>query len=193
MNNELLEKQIESILFWKAEPVTFSDLAKILQVPVETIKESAQNLLLKTRDRGMVLIVNNEEISLVTSPETSELIEKLQKEELTKDLSKAALETLSIILYRGPMKRADIDYIRGVNSQFILRILLIRGLIDKKVDEKDERAYVYTASTDALAYLGVQQVKDLPQYEEVNRDIDTFLEKQKNVEEKNHASENQTE
>lgn len=193
MNNELLEKQIESILFWKAEPVTFSELAKILNVSTENIKESAQNLLVKTQERGMVLIINNEEISLVTSPETSELIEKLQKEELTKDLSKAALETLSIILYRGPMKRADIDYIRGVNSQFILRILLVRGLIDKKVDERDERAYVYTASTDALAYLGVQQVKDLPQYEEVNRDIDTFLEKQKNVEEKNNASENQTE
>jgi segregation and condensation protein B len=193
MNNELLKKQIESILFWKAEPVTFSELAKILQVPVEIIKESAQNFLIKNHERGMVLIVNNEEISLVTSPETSELIEKLQKEELTKDLSKAALETLSIILYRGPMKRADIDYIRGVNSQFILRILLVRGLIDKKVDEKDERAYVYTASTDALAYLGVQQVRDLPQYDEVNRDIDTFLEKQKNVEEKNNASENQTE
>ncbi len=193
MNNELLEKQIESILLWKAEPVTFSELAKILNVSTENIKESAQNLLVKTQERGMVLIINNEEISLVTSPETSELIEKLQKEELTKDLSKAALETLSIILYRGPMKRADIDYIRGVNSQFILRILLVRGLIDKKVDERDERAYVYTASTDALAYLGVQQVKDLPQYEEVNRDIDTFLEKQKNVEEKNNASENQTE
>ncbi len=193
MNNELIEKQIESILFWKAEPVTFSELSKILQISVEQVKEISQNLLQKMQSRGIVAIVNNDEISLVTSPDTSELIGKLQKDELTKDLSKAALETLSIILYRGPMRRSDIDYIRGVNSQFILRILLVRGLINKKIDEKDERAFIYSISTDALAFLGIQQVKDLPQYADVNHDVDTFLEKQKTIEEKTYATENQTE
>lgn len=170
-----LEKQIESILFWKGEPVDISDLAKILSKDVSEIKNAISGLSEKMSGRGISVISNNNEVCLMTSSENSELIERLQKEELTKDLSKAALETLTIILYRGPIKRSDIDYIRGVNSQFTIRILLVRGLITKKQDPKDERAFLYESTIDTLAHLGVQKVVDLPEYEKVNSDINKFL------------------
>ena len=68
---------------------------------------------------------------LGTAPQMSATVETLTKEELMKDLGKAGLETISIILYKGPISRAEIDYIRGVQSNFILRNLLVRGLIEK--------------------------------------------------------------
>lgn len=183
-----LEQKIESILFWKGEPVKFSDLAKILSVSKSEIESGLETLKSSLANRGLSIIINQETATMVTSPETSELIGRLQKEELTKDLSKAALETLSIVMYRGPIKRSDIDYIRGVNSQFTLRVLLIRGLIDKKQDPADERAYIYTVSTECLAHMGVASVKDLPDFDSVNSDIDCFLES--NFDNKDNAEQN---
>jgi len=173
---ENLEKKIESILFWKAEPIKVSELAQILQLKDREINEALKTLQERLSDRGLSLIINDNKVALVTCPEASDIIEKLHKEELTKDLSKATLETLTIVLYRGPMRRSEIDYIRGVNSQFTLRALLVRGLIEKKIDEKDERAYIYSTTIDTLAHLGVSNVEELPDYESVNTDIDTFLE-----------------
>jgi segregation and condensation protein B len=171
-----LEQQIESVLFWKSEPMSFSQLSKILNKKESEIAESIERLELQLKNRGVSLVVNDGQVGLVTSPKSSEIIEKLQHEELTKDLSKAALETLSIILYRGPIKRSEIDYIRGVNSQFTLRILLIRGLIEKKQDPKDERVYIYSTSLDTLSHMGISKVEDLPDFKEVNEDIDNFIE-----------------
>lgn len=179
---ENLEQKIESVLFWKAEPVKISELAKMFEVNQTEINTSIENLKLSLDNRGISIIINDETVSLVTAPESAEIIQKLQKEELTKNLSKAALETLSIIMYRGPIKRSDIDYIRGVNSQFTLRALLVRGLIDKKQDKNDERAYVYNVSTDTLAHIGVSSVNDLPEFESVNSDIDNFLNSNDNEE-----------
>jgi len=170
-----LEQKIESILFWKAEPVKFSELAKILEVSEGEIKDAIESLKNSLSSRGLSLVEQENKIALVTNPENGELIEKLQKEDLIKDLSKATLETLSIILYRGPLKRSEIDYIRGVNSQFILRNLLVRGLIEKKSDPKDERAFIYKASLDLISYLGISKIEDLPDYESVNNDIEGFL------------------
>jgi segregation and condensation protein B len=111
---------------------------------------------------------------LGTSKELSPLIEKLTKDELTRDLGKAGLETLSIVLYQGPLARADIDYIRGVNSQFILRALLIRGLVERIDNPKDARSYLYKPTLDLLSHLGVSKIADLPEYEQVRKDIEGF-------------------
>jgi segregation and condensation protein B len=98
----------------------------------------------------------------------------LTKEELTRDLGKAGLETLSIILYQGPISRANIDYIRGVNSQFIVRNLLIRGLIDRVENPKDARSYIYKTTIDLLSHLGISKIEELPEYEQVRKDIDSY-------------------
>ena len=111
------------------------------------------------------------EITLGTAPELSKLIEGLQKEELNKDLSKASLEALSIVLYKNGVSRAEIDYIRGVNSSFTLRALSIRGLIEKTIDTKDNRRYIYKPSFELMSYMGIKSMEELPDYQEINNSI----------------------
>jgi len=154
-------------------------MAEILEVDEENINQSIQELEKNLENRGVKLIKNDDVISLTTSPENSDIIEKIKKEEQDKELSKAALETLSIILYRGPIKRSVIDYIRGVNSQFSLRSLLIKGLIEKEQSKDDERAFVYKPSIDLLSYMGISKIEELPEYKEVNEDINIFIESER--------------
>lgn len=170
-----LSAQIEAVLFYKAEPVKIKTLANILDVSEGDITEGISKLESQLTGRGMSLIQKEDSIVIVTTPQMSEIFKVLQKEELSKDLSKSALETLSIILYRGPVTRSEIDYIRGVNSQFILRMLLVRGLIEKTVNPKDERGYLYKTSFDLLSHLGLNKVEDIPEYQKVNEDIESFI------------------
>ena len=107
---------------------------------------------------------------LVDSP----YFESLNKEELSKDLGKAGLETLSIIIYQGPISRAEIDYIRGVNSQFILRNLLIKGLIDRVDNPTDQRSFLYKPSLELFSFLGISKIEDIPDFESVKADILAF-------------------
>ncbi len=169
-----LESQIEAVLFWKAEPVSIKKLASILNVKEEEIKSGIEALKKSLENRGLTLIEVEDEVTLGTSKDASGLIESLTKEELTKDLGKAGLETLSIILYQGPLSRADIDYIRGVNSQFILRNLLVRGLIERVDNPKDQRSFLYKPTLELISYLGISKLSDLPEFELVKKDIENF-------------------
>lgn len=184
-----LDQKIEAVLFWKGEPVSLKKLSQIFEVSVEEIKSGIETLKTKLEGRGVSLVEKEDEVMLMTSGENSELIEKLAKEELSKDLGKASLETLSIILYQGPVKRSEIDYIRGVNSQFILRNLLVRGLIEKEQDPKDARTFVYKASFDLLSHLNLKNIAELPEYETVRKDIEQFKQSTKeNPEEESSLS-----
>ena len=175
-----LEQKIEAILFFKGEPVSLKKLAEILKVSKEEIEQALLILKNSFENRGVVLIQNDDEITLGTSPELSNLIENLQKEELNKDLSKASLETLSIVLYKNGVTRAEIDYIRGVNSSFTLRALSVRGLVEKTVDTKDNRRFVYKPSFELLSFMGVKSIENLPDYAEVNTSINIQKKNMKN-------------
>ncbi|OGI92692.1 SMC-Scp complex subunit ScpB [Candidatus Nomurabacteria bacterium RIFCSPLOWO2_01_FULL_46_18] len=166
-----LEKKIEAILFWKGEPISIKKLAEILKVKEEEIKNAIFNLKRSLEDRGIVLLETGHEVTLGTTPEYSSLIENLQKEELNKELSKASLETLSIVLYKNGATRAEIDYIRGVNSTFTLRALAVRGLVERILDPKDARRYLYRPSFDLLSYMGIKSIEELPDYGEINKTI----------------------
>ncbi len=131
-----LESHIEALLFYKAEPVSFKKLAEMLKVEEVAIEPAINVLAQQLQNRGLSLIIKDASVALVTNPLVSEGIKQLQKEELSKNLSKAALETLTIVLYRGPIRRSEIDHIRGVNSQFSIRLLLVRGLIEKSLIQK---------------------------------------------------------
>jgi segregation and condensation protein B len=171
-----LAKKIEAILFFKNEPVSQKRLSEILKVSGEEIAQALEILKNSLLGRGMVLMEREGEVMLGTSPEVASIIEELQKEELNKDLSKASLETLSIVLYKNGASRADIDYIRGVNSSFTLRALAIRGLVEKAADPKDNRRFIYKPSFELLSYMGVRSVQELPDFEEVNRSIESSAE-----------------
>lgn len=160
-----LDAKIESILFYKGEPVSYKELQLILKTQPEEIKEAIVTLRERLAGGGLTLIENGGEIGLFTAPEAGKMIEELRREELSKELSKAALETLSIILYGKDVARSDIDYIRGVNSSFILRNLLIRGLIERKEHPSDSRKNIYVPTLALLSFMGVSELRDLPDYE----------------------------
>ena len=115
-----------------------------------------------------------DEIMLATAPEYGTLVESLIKEELSKDLGKAGMETLAIVLYLGPVSRSRIDYIRGVHSHFILRNLLVRGLVEKIPHPEDKRAFLYRPTIDLLRHLGIARAEDLPDYNTVREEVENF-------------------
>ena len=167
-----LEQKIESVLFWKGEPMSRKKLADILDAKQTEINEAIEKLKENLLNRGVVLIEKENDLMLGTAPELSKLFEDLQKEELNRELSKASLETLSIILYKNGVSRSEIDYIRGVNSSFTLRALSIRGLAEKTLDPKDNRRYIYKPTFELFSYMGVKSPEELPDYNEVNKSIE---------------------
>jgi len=169
-----LAQKIEAILFWKAEPVAVKKLASLLDTDVKTVKEGLAALESNLSGRGVALVQTDDDVMLGTAKEMSPLIEKLTKDELTRDLGKAGLETLSIVLYQGPISRSNIDYVRGVNSQFILRSLMIRGLVERVDNPADARSFLYKPTLELFSHLGIAKITDLPEYEAVRNDIETF-------------------
>lgn len=172
--NKILEQKIEAVLFWKGEPISISKLASILKSDETAINSALDSLGSELTERGVRLIRKENEVVLATAPEVADLIETITREELVRDLGKAGLETLAIILYQGPIVRSEIDYIRGVNSQFIIRNLLVRGLVEKVTDERDQRRFLYKPTFELLAHLGVSKIEDLPEYVKVRDDIEAY-------------------
>lgn len=167
--NNLLSK-IEAILFIYGEPIEMKKMAQILKMEEKEIK-TAVGLLeneLRREERGLSLIKEGDRIQLSTKPELSGLLEDLTKQEFSEDLTPASLETLSIIAYAGPLTRAELEYIRGVNSSFILRNLLMRGLIDRFINPQRTNAYIYKIGFDLFKKLGISSLDDLPEYKKYN-------------------------
>src|SRR3989338_9875932 len=181
-----LEQQIEAILFWKGEPVSKKKLTEIFGVEQTQINEALTKLKEIYQSRGIVLIEKDSEVMLGTAPEFTDLIENLQKEELKKELSKASLETLSIVLYKNGASRSEIDYIRGVNSSFTLRSLSVRGLVERITDPKDARRFLYRPSFELFSYMGIKSISDLQEYNEIHKETEIAA---KNLEEESLAQE----
>ncbi len=170
-----LDAKIESLLFFKGEPMPVKKIAEILSVSEEDIRNALVNLRNRQINTGLTIIENENEVSLGTNKDASIFIEKLRKDELSRDLTKSALETLSIILYKNKATRHEIDYIRGVNSSFILRNLLIRGLIEKNIDPNDNRRYSYSPTIDTLQFMGITSLNELPDYDNVVKNLQGAL------------------
>ncbi|TSC81832.1 MAG: segregation and condensation protein B [Parcubacteria group bacterium Gr01-1014_19] len=177
-----LSAKIEALLFIYGESLTLQKIAKTLAVSEEEVAEALKVLevALSGDDSGLFLVHDKEKVQLTTKPEFGSLLETIMKEELRENLTPAALETLSIVAYAGPMTRAEIDYIRGVNSSFSLRNLSIRGLVERHPDPKRGNVYLYNPSFDLLKFLGVAKVEDLPEFERFHQ----LIEKLRHPEEK---------
>ncbi|MFH1694361.1 MAG: SMC-Scp complex subunit ScpB [Patescibacteria group bacterium] len=172
-----LEAKIEALLFIHGEPMSIKKLADTIKVDEKKIENALKNFgeNLNSAERGLCLILHDEKAQLSTSPDLSSLLEKLTKEELDTKLTPASLETLSIIAYLGPCTRALIEHIRGVNSSFILRSLMVRGLVERKSDPKRLNAYVYQPTFDFLNHVGISSQNDLPKYEEYKSVVESFF------------------
>jgi segregation and condensation protein B len=166
MENDKLISVLESILFVSGEPVKKSKLLKILAIESEKLEEVLKIVSEKYQSlqSGLTLLSKGEELQLVSKAENAEFVESLVKNELQDALSNAAMEVVSIIAYRGPISKVEIEAIRGVNCAYTLRNLLLRGLIERNDNPNDSRGYVYVISFDFLKKLGVEDVKKLPEY-----------------------------
>ena len=164
-----IKSQIESLLFTAGHPVAVKKLAEILETGESEINSSLRELAdeYEKNERGLRLVFFDGKVQLVASPYSMEAVKKLIKSDFEEDLSSAALETLAIISYRGPISRAAIENLRGVNCSFILQSLAIRGLIDKKNNPEDGRSYVYNITFDFLKHLGLNRLEELPNYNEL--------------------------
>ena len=154
-------------MFIYGEPLELKKLAKIAGVKESELAEGIAGMEkeLLREERGLQLVNDKGRIQLVTKPQFSKLLEDTAKQEFSEELTPAALETLSIVAYAGPISRANVEYIRGVNSSFILRALLMRGLVERETDQKRSNVYLYSASFDLLRHLGLSKAGDLPEFQ----------------------------
>lgn len=163
-----LSSRLEAILFAAGEPLTKKRLAVFLDSNNDGIEDALNALRITLEDRGLMLIETGEMVELRTHPDAAGTIQKLRESELSRDLGKASLETLAIILYKGGATRGDIDWVRGVNSGAAIRSLLLRGLVERTEDANDKRRAFYKPTVDALAHLGAGKLEDLPRYAELH-------------------------
>jgi segregation and condensation protein B len=171
-----LSKKIEALLFVSGEGLTVPRLASILKKKDEEIETAITELEAHLNDGHSISILKDgDHRALVTSNDVSKTVEDFAKEEFSEELTRAGMETLAIIAYKGPVKRSEIDYIRGVNSSFMVRNLLMRGLLERVKDAKDTRSYYYRVSTDFLKFLGVASRSELPEYGDFAGKLDEFL------------------
>ncbi|MDE2001698.1 MAG: SMC-Scp complex subunit ScpB [Patescibacteria group bacterium] len=158
--------KVEAMLFIYGEPIEMKKLAKIVGLKEADLESAiaAYETELARDERGLTLVRDKSKVQLVTKPAFAKMLEDITKQEFSESLTPAALETLSIISYAGPISRADIEFIRGVNSSFIVRTLLMRGLVDRETDPKRSNTYLYRTSFELLRHLGLQKNADLPDY-----------------------------
>ncbi|HPN54829.1 MAG TPA: SMC-Scp complex subunit ScpB [Candidatus Moranbacteria bacterium] len=174
MEIEKIQSIIESVLFISGEPVKKSKLEKLFggEVKIKEI-ETALDLLSEKyglQSSGLMLLKKGDEVQIVSNPENAQHVEKLVKNELQESLSTAASEVVSIIAYRGPISKTEIEAIRGVNCAYTLRNLLLRGLVERNDNFRGGRGYVYSISFDFLKKMGIDDVKKLPKYDTLSVD-----------------------
>ena len=175
--NELLAK-IEAMLFIATKPIEAKRLAKILSVTMEDINLALAELaeIRNVETSGIHVIFGEEGVQLVSNPIFADSLLALTKEDTDFELTRPSLETLTIIAYRGPITKPEIEAIRGVNCTLIIRNLLVRGLI---VEEEDTAKLQppYALSNDCLRYLGIHKTTELADYESLhgNKKIDSLV------------------
>lgn len=164
---------IEGLLFYKSAPQKKATVVKLFGLTPEELVTAISTLRERLSVGAIRLLETDEEISLVTAPELAPVIEALRKTELKADIGKAGAETLAIILYQEPVSRADIDRIRGVNSSFILRNLMVRGLINR-THNKTRNRFEFYISPQLLSYLGITHKRELPDFARVADALERF-------------------
>lgn len=172
MEQAKLKSIIESVLFMHGEPVKITRLQKIAAAPKPEVENAIMLLSgeYASQKKGLRIIQKDGQVQMVTAPDNAAYVQQLIEGELQEALSNASLEVLSVVAYRGPMARSEIEAIRGVNCSYTLRSLLMRGLIERSDNPKDARGYVYAISFEFLKKLGLDNIKSLPDYDNLSND-----------------------
>lgn len=157
------------LLFISGDPLTTETLAKLSQSTVEDVTKGIPQIKEYLKQAGLDLMLNGNEVSIVTQAQYAPLVTSLWIDELHNELTPAALQVLTLVAYLGNPTRQDISFIRGVQSSQSIRSLVVKGYIRRDGE-------VCTLTEDALKQLGVTKVEDLPEYMTVQKDLKEKLE-----------------
>ncbi|NLW22460.1 MAG: SMC-Scp complex subunit ScpB [Tissierellia bacterium] len=165
MDRREIKSIIEGLLFVWGEPLSIKDICHVLELEEKFLEEVLKEMMeeFDYYRRGIKILRFNDKYQLSTRPEHYQWISKLSQKEDSKSLSAAALETLSIIAYRQPITRNEIEAIRGVRSNKALETLLNKGLIEEKGRlERAGRPIIYGTTDEFLRYFGLESLDELP-------------------------------
>ncbi|MEK7464517.1 MAG: SMC-Scp complex subunit ScpB [Patescibacteria group bacterium] len=176
-NNSPKIAELEVLLFHYGEPLPMKKISRLIGVKESECKELVGVLASSLQNNeysGLMILEDGDAVQLVSKPGLASVNEKLTKEEFREELTPAGLEALTIIAYLGPIPRMTLDYIRGVNSSFTLRALLMRGLIERSESAKRKNIYEYKVSFDFLKHMGLGSIQELPEYEKYKDILSKF-------------------
>lgn len=158
-----LEARLEALLFASAHPTSVGQLSKALQVTSRKVLISLETLEEQLLTRGIRMQKHASGYQLTTAPTVAKDIERLLNLEDTARLTRAALEALAIVAYQQPVTRPQIDSIRGVNSDSVIRTLLRHGLIEETGRSMSPgRPILYSTTSEFLQHFGLGNLKELP-------------------------------
>jgi segregation and condensation protein B len=176
--NAPLVRKIESLLFVASRPLNLKKITEevggekneVGQALEEFSEESAK------QSRGVQVMEIDGEYQMSTNPDSSKMVKNFLKDEITGELTRPALETLTIVAYRGPISKPELEQIRGVNCSLILRNLMIKGLVEAKAADKGGEA-LYNITFDFMRYLGIKKTSELPDYDKLSKSeiLEKFL------------------
>src|SRR3989338_230227 len=155
---EKLKSQILSILFVASKPVSLKELREPLEVSDGELRQAVSELVATNANSGIIVLSSGDKLQLASNPDNSAPVKKFLALELREKLTDAALETLAIILYKQPVSKTEIENIRGVNSQYSIRHLLIRGLVEKIPSPSDKRMQLYKTTLEFMQHLGIKDM-----------------------------------
>lgn len=166
-----LKSQLESILFVASKPLDLKTLVGILNRPEDEVRAALAELAKSHSESGIILLEANDQYQLSTSSENSTIVKNYLNSDLREKLTDATVEVLAIVAYRQPISKSEIEAIRGVNSQYSIRHLLMRGLVEKIPNPNDARSNFYRVTTEFLQHLGLASISDLPEFEQLVNQI----------------------
>ena len=164
----------QSYLFIEGGSLSTKKLSNLLGCTEAETQAAVSELKMALEGSGLAVTQTEREVALVTAPRVSATIKAAFEEALQRDIGDAGLEVLAVVLYRGPSTRAQIDYIRGVNTSSTVRTLLSRGLIERASNSDDSREYLYRPTTELLAHIGIEATESLPDYATIRAELAAF-------------------
>lgn len=166
-NPDQVIARIEALLFVAAGAVLPIQISTALNLPLKVVEDHLdmleKRLSSEAPPHGLRLQRHHGRVQLTTSADTAADVERFLGLDATSRLSRAALETLAIIAYQQPVTRPEIDAVRGVSSDGVLKSLLSKGLI-QEIGRADRpgRPIIYTTTTDFLQHFGLNSLEELP-------------------------------
>lgn len=163
----------EALLFVSSEPLLFHNVKRIIDISEDEFRKIMSELMTEynNREGGILITEVAKGYQMVTNPKHASLIRMFLGVQASNKLSMAALETLAIIAYKQPITKAEIERVRGVNSDGVLKTLLDKRLI-KVIGKKEApgRPLFYGTTQEFLQYFGLRDLTELPTIKDLSRE-----------------------